>query len=70
MTSLSLARPALERCERPTSASLSASRLQPGRFGQGPEEKWGDCGRWAGLSMTNFDHFYSKGAKSKTSIDD
>src|SRR3982751_2165211 len=38
----------LARCERPTSADLSASVVQPGRFAHGPEEKFGLAGFTAG----------------------
>src|SRR6218665_2459780 len=40
--------PGLERCERPTSALLSASTAQPGRLAQGPDEKLGFAGFTAG----------------------
>src|SRR3954468_15162318 len=49
MTSASLALPSFERCERPTRASDSASSDQPGRFAQGPEEKWVLPGRRFGF---------------------
>src|SRR5215472_19002253 len=48
MASLSLALPSLERCERPTTAPLRASGVQPGRLAQGPDEKKGRAGRTAG----------------------
>src|ERR1700760_3105900 len=38
----------LARCERPTSAFASASSVQPGRFAQGPDEKFGLAGFTAG----------------------
>ena len=41
MTSASFALPSLERCDRPTAASFSASMVQPGRFAHGPDEKQG-----------------------------
>ena len=37
--SKSLALPIVDRCERPTGASAGASKLQPGRFRQGPDPK-------------------------------
>ena len=49
MTSASLGLPTLARCERPRAASFKASRLQPGRFAQGPEEKQGFLGLWVGF---------------------
>src|SRR4051812_25318179 len=49
MASFSLALPGLERWERPTSAPLRASGVQPGRLAQGPDEKKGRAGRTAGL---------------------
>src|SRR5260370_39368829 len=48
-TSRNFALPAAERCERPRQASWSAWSDQPGRLAQGPEEKWGDCGRSDGF---------------------
>src|SRR3954465_20759 len=48
MASFSLALPGLERWERPTSAPLRASGVQPGRLAQGPDEKKGRAGRTAG----------------------
>src|ERR1019366_6832935 len=44
MTSSNLLLPILARCERPRAASLSPSKLQPGRLAQGPEEKQGFLG--------------------------
>src|SRR3569833_4023425 len=38
----------LARCERPTSADLNASVVQPGRFAHGPDEKFGLAGFTAG----------------------
>src|ERR1700743_1046734 len=49
MASFSLALPGLERWERPTSAPLRASGVQPGRLAQGPDEKKGRAGRTAGV---------------------
>src|SRR5262249_41703598 len=49
MTSASLLLPIFARCERPSSASLRASRLQPGRLAQGPDEKQGFLGVWEGF---------------------
>jgi hypothetical protein len=43
----------LDRWERPTTAAFSASTVQPGRFAQGPEEKWIQFGRNSGF-MTLF----------------
>ena len=51
ITSASFALPGFERCERPSTASLSASVLQPGRFAHGPEEKKGRSGRRVGRVM-------------------
>src|SRR6266478_3274392 len=48
-TSRNFALPAAERCERPRQESWSAWSDQPGRLAQGPEEKWGDCGRSEGF---------------------
>src|SRR5579883_3190764 len=50
-TSASLALPAFERCDRPTHASDNKASVQPGRLAQGPDEKWGTCGRAAGLAI-------------------
>ena len=44
ITSASLFLPILARCDRPSAASLSASKFQPGRLAQGPEEKQGFLG--------------------------
>src|ERR1700733_11469131 len=44
ISSASLLLPFLARCDRPRDASLSASKLQPGRLAQGPEEKQGFVG--------------------------
>src|SRR6185312_10165442 len=52
MASLSLALPGLERWERPTSAPLRASGVQPGRLAQGPDEKKGRAGRTAGRTTS------------------
>ena len=41
--------PIFARCERPSAASFSASRLQPGRLAQGPEENSGRSGRRVGF---------------------
>src|SRR5262245_27859389 len=49
MARLSFALPLLERCERPSAASVRAWRLQPGRLAQGPEEKCGMAGRTPGI---------------------
>src|ERR1700690_3075196 len=49
MASLSLALPALARCERPSGASRRLSRDQPGRLAQGPEETHAARGRRAGV---------------------
>src|SRR5579872_6113159 len=49
MTSASLLLPILARCDRPRAASLSTSRVQPGRLAQGPEEKQGLLGVWEGF---------------------
>src|SRR6185312_10664162 len=38
----------LARCERPTSAVLSTSTVQPGRLAHGPDEKFGLAGFTAG----------------------
>src|SRR5690242_1572665 len=54
MASLSLALPGLERCERPSSAPLRASGVQPGRLAQGPDEKKGRAGRTAGIIPVMF----------------
>src|ERR1700693_1443032 len=43
--------PFFERCERPSSAPLRRSVLQPGCLAQGPEEKNGRAGRTAGRSL-------------------
>src|SRR5882724_9588188 len=48
IASASLALPSLARCERPRQARSSAASDQPGRFAQGPEEKWGMRGRRLG----------------------
>src|SRR5215472_15039775 len=50
-TSASLALPDFERCDRPTHASDSRAKVQPGRLAQGPDEKWEMCGRAAGLAV-------------------
>src|SRR4051794_24182581 len=50
MARLSLALPALARCERPSVASPKFCRDQPGRLAHGPEEKHGATGRAAGIS--------------------
>src|SRR6476646_4433383 len=53
MARLSFALPILDRCERPSTASVSAWRLQPGRLAHGPDEKCGMTGRTpGGLLMT------------------
>src|SRR5580693_8726247 len=49
MASFSRALPGLERWERPTSAFLRASGVQPGCLAHGPDEKKGRAGRTAGL---------------------
>ena len=49
MTSWIRALAGFARCERPTSASLSASSDQPGRLLQGPDEKNGRLGFVAGF---------------------
>src|SRR6201986_5222882 len=49
IASFSLALPGLERCDRPSSAALSASGVRPGRLAQGPDEKKGRAGRTAGF---------------------
>ncbi len=49
MAAASLAFPLLARCERPRTASFSASSDQPGRFAQGPEEKQGLFGLTEGF---------------------
>src|SRR6266851_2844628 len=51
ITSLSLALPASERCERPSAALARPSNVHPGRLAQGPEEKQGLFGRVAGLDV-------------------
>src|SRR5262249_35240012 len=51
MARLSFALPILARCERPSAASVSAWRLQPGRLAQGPDEKCGVAGRTAGIGL-------------------
>ena len=48
-TSTIRALPTPERCERPTSAALSAAGDQPGRLAQGPDEKQGLRGRRVGF---------------------
>src|ERR1044071_6850907 len=58
MACLSLALPAFARCERPTNASVSVWRLQPGRFAQGPDEKCGLTGRMPGVTLLIFIHPY------------
>src|SRR5947209_245186 len=50
MASLSLALPALARCERPRGAPDRFSSDHPGRLAQGPDEKQGEAGRAAGRS--------------------
>src|SRR5580704_15022304 len=49
ITSESLDLPIFARWERPSAASFSVSRLQPGRFAQGPEEKQGFLGSNVGF---------------------
>ncbi len=44
ITSASFALPILARCERPSAAPCRASRDQPGRLAQGPDEKQGLLG--------------------------
>src|SRR3990170_4244162 len=51
MARLSLALPIFERWERPSSASVRACRLQPGRLAHGPEEKCGTAGRTPGITF-------------------
>src|SRR5579862_2094406 len=54
IASLSLILPGLERCDRPSSAPLKASGVQPGRLAQGPDEKKGRAGRTAGIVPVMF----------------
>src|SRR5579862_8409298 len=54
IASLSLILPGLERCDRPSSAPLKASGVQPGRLAQGPDEKKGRAGRTAGIVAVMF----------------
>src|SRR5262245_57241357 len=54
MARFSFTLPSFERCERPTSASLRAWRVQPGRLAQGPEEKCGFAGRFPGIVAVMF----------------
>src|SRR5688572_29006852 len=49
ITSASLALPAADRCDRPSTASERISGVHPGRLAQGPAEKYGRAGRNAGL---------------------
>ena len=49
MTSARRALPSEERCDRPRSACDRTSGDQPGRFAQGPEEKFGSAGRVFGF---------------------
>jgi hypothetical protein len=42
--------PSFARCDRPTSACVSTSGVQPGGFVHGPEENCGLRGRTSGLS--------------------
>ena len=49
MTSASRAKPAFERCERPSKALERAAGDQPGRLAHGPDEKQGLAGRRVGL---------------------
>jgi hypothetical protein len=51
---LSFALPALDRCERPRTASVRTWRLQPGRLAQGPDEKCGVAGRTPGFVAVMF----------------
>src|SRR6185437_4021600 len=51
MARLSFALPALERWERPRTASLRACAVQPGRLAQGPDEKCGTRGRIEGVVL-------------------
>src|ERR1700759_364877 len=49
----------LDRCDRPTAASLRRSGVQPGRLAQGPDEKSGRAGRRFGfiiLSLAEEQH--------------
>src|SRR5271166_5635887 len=55
MARLSFALPIFERCERPSTASVSAERLQPGRLAQGPDEKCGTVGRTVGFAVVIVD---------------
>ena len=48
MPSFSLVLAALARCERPSGASWRFWICQPGRFAQGPDEKYGRAGRARG----------------------
>src|SRR6516162_2625392 len=70
MARLSLALPILERCERPSEASVRAERLQPGRLAQGPDEKCGTIGRTAGLALViiylPMSHFSADGLREVT----
>src|SRR5688500_6551711 len=45
--------PSFDRCERPSTSSLSLSGVQPGRLAHGPEEKYGRAGRTAGGVFVN-----------------
>src|SRR3954452_8110870 len=51
MARLSFALPIFDRCERPSTASVRACRLQPGRLAQGPDEKCGTFGRTPGIAV-------------------
>src|SRR6187551_2545131 len=51
MARLSFALPIFDRCERPSTASVRACRLHPGRLAQGPEEKCGLAGRTPGIGF-------------------
>ena len=53
MESFSFALPSLDRCERPTAASLSALSVHPGRLLHGPDPKLGFFGFTVGLAAVD-----------------
>lgn len=55
--------PGFDRCERPTSAVLRFSGDHPGRFAQGPDEKYGRAGRTAGVVSVIFNSILTDGAR-------
>src|SRR5271169_3677803 len=66
MTSTHCARPAAERCERPTSACDNTAGDHPGRLAQGPDEKHGLAGRRVGFIAS----FPSIKVRRQTASDD